>query len=230
MQKPVSLIILVFVSLLTFGQASVGIGTASPNSKAILELSSVTQVFLPPRMDSGQMMAIGTPPIGSLIYNTTLHTPMTYARMGFRTTLIPRVFASNNKWFPVSPGPKVLAWGFVDTTSGNENTVASAAAPIKSGSGNFRVIWYGRDPAGKKWYQLSINNDNFSKDSMMLMITPVGNGSWDVTVSIGEVVDGTDVDATIKFTDMSRVDDGWTILDRRRKSAFYFVLYDLRGY
>jgi hypothetical protein len=52
---------------------NVGIGTATPNSKAILDLSSTNSVLLLPRMTNTQMDAISNPPYGSLVYNTDQH-------------------------------------------------------------------------------------------------------------------------------------------------------------
>jgi len=48
-----------------------GIGTASPSSKAILDLTSTTLGFLPPRMTTVQRDAITSVPAGLFIYNTT---------------------------------------------------------------------------------------------------------------------------------------------------------------
>jgi hypothetical protein len=219
-----------FFSANAFSQASVGIGTTNPNAKAILDLSSTTQVFLPPRMDTAQMKNISLPPVGSMIFNTSLSTPMTYARMGYRPSIIIGQFIANNRWLPVSPGPKVLAWGVVDSTTGNPNVSSGIIAPLKASSGNFSIRWQG-NAQSKNWYELNLHNDEFNRDSMMLMVTPIGNGSWDMTVSIGEIFVTEDVYATIKFTDVSRVATGtWQSLDTRRRSNFYFVLYDLRGY
>jgi uncharacterized protein (TIGR02145 family) len=50
---------------------SVGIGTTSPNPSALTEMSSTTQGFLPPRMNSAQRDAIINPAIGLVIFNTT---------------------------------------------------------------------------------------------------------------------------------------------------------------
>lgn len=50
---------------------NVGIGTASPNLSAVLDLTSTTRGFLPPRMTSTQRNAITAPPAGLMIYNTT---------------------------------------------------------------------------------------------------------------------------------------------------------------
>lgn len=59
---------LVFVDA---GQDAVGIGTASPNAVAKLQVDSTTKGFLPPRMTTTQRDAISTPPAGLMIYNTT---------------------------------------------------------------------------------------------------------------------------------------------------------------
>ena len=47
---------------------SVGVNTASPSSSALLELSSTTQGFLPPRMAASN---VSSPSAGMVIYNTT---------------------------------------------------------------------------------------------------------------------------------------------------------------
>jgi hypothetical protein len=50
---------------------TVAVGTTSPNSAALLDVSSTTRGFLPPRMTTAQRDAITSPPAGLLIYNTT---------------------------------------------------------------------------------------------------------------------------------------------------------------
>jgi len=50
---------------------TVTVGTTSPNDAALLEVSSTTKGFLPPRMTTAQRDAISTPPAGLMIYNTT---------------------------------------------------------------------------------------------------------------------------------------------------------------
>jgi hypothetical protein len=51
--------------------ASVGVGVAAPVASAKLQVDSTTQGFLPPRMTTVQMNAIGTPAAGLIIFNTT---------------------------------------------------------------------------------------------------------------------------------------------------------------
>ena len=50
---------------------SVGVGTGTPNNKAILDLSSTTKAFLPPRMTTTQRNVISPAVAGMVIYNTT---------------------------------------------------------------------------------------------------------------------------------------------------------------
>ena len=52
-------------------EGSVGIGTTTPATSAILDLTSTTQAFLPPRMTTMQRNAISDPIPGMIIYNTT---------------------------------------------------------------------------------------------------------------------------------------------------------------
>lgn len=49
----------------------VGIGTSAPNAAALLDVTSTTKGFLPPRMTLVQRTAIASPPAGLMIYNTT---------------------------------------------------------------------------------------------------------------------------------------------------------------
>jgi hypothetical protein len=62
-----------------FLNGSVGIGTSTPNTSALLDLTSTTSGLLLPRMTSTQMNAISSPANGLLIYNTTTGTVKTYA-------------------------------------------------------------------------------------------------------------------------------------------------------
>jgi hypothetical protein len=51
--------------------ATLAMGTASPNSRALIDMTSTTKGFLPPRMTLVQRNAIASPPAGLMIYNTT---------------------------------------------------------------------------------------------------------------------------------------------------------------
>lgn len=49
----------------------VGIGTVSPNANAILDLTSTTKAFMPPRMTTTQRDAVASPTAGMVIYNSS---------------------------------------------------------------------------------------------------------------------------------------------------------------
>jgi hypothetical protein len=56
----------------------VGIGTASPNSSSLLDITSTTKGFLQPRMTTTQRNAISSPVAGLSVYDTTLSAPYYY--------------------------------------------------------------------------------------------------------------------------------------------------------
>jgi len=58
--------------LSVLNNGNVGIGTLAPNSSSLLDVTSTTQGFLPPRMTTTQRDAIATPAAGLTIYNTTV--------------------------------------------------------------------------------------------------------------------------------------------------------------
>jgi hypothetical protein len=60
------------IFLSTTGDVSIGSGAAA-NTKAVLDLTSTTKGFLPPRMTTTERNAISSPPAGLMIYNTTLN-------------------------------------------------------------------------------------------------------------------------------------------------------------
>jgi hypothetical protein len=67
--------------------SSVGIGTASPNASAALEVNSTTKGFLLPTMTQTQRNAISTPATGLLIYQSD-NTPGFYYYNGAAWTAI----------------------------------------------------------------------------------------------------------------------------------------------
>lgn len=208
--KKMMLFPLLFLQSFLFAQ-SVGIGTATPNSSSILDLGPSAKPFVLPRLTSPQMTSVTSPAQGMMIYNTTEH--QLYSYMRYRTGFVPS--QSNNRWQPVSTGPRMIAWGVVD----------SFGTEI-SGSPSYSVTW----DATNNWYRLDLTNPHeYNKDSMLLMVTAVGNGSWDQAVSTGEIIEGETRVASIKFTDVSRIADGFNTLTSRRRSGFHFTLYDLRS-
>lgn len=203
-----------FITALLFAgglySQSVGIGTTTPSSSSSLDMGPSAKPVVLPRMTTEQMNAVASPVQGMMLYNTTEQQIYSFQR--FRTSITPLI--STQRWQPLTTGPRMIAWGVYDSASG-----------IRNGSSNFSVTWNSAD----KWYELGVTSHPFYRDSMMLMIQPIGNGSFDKIASIGElIVDADTRRATIKFTDASRVAAGASSLDQRWKSHFYFTLYDLR--
>jgi hypothetical protein len=61
-----------FVLFVDAVNQSVGVGNNSTlNASAVLDLTSTTKGFLPPRMTNAQMVAIATPAAGLVVYDTT---------------------------------------------------------------------------------------------------------------------------------------------------------------
>ena len=70
--KKLIFVLPIFVLLQLCLYAQVGIGTATPDASAKLDIASTTQGFLPPRMTTTQRDAIAGPATGLTIYNTTI--------------------------------------------------------------------------------------------------------------------------------------------------------------
>jgi Head domain of trimeric autotransporter adhesin len=63
---------------------AIGIGVTSPAASAILDVSSTTKGFLPPRMTTTQINAISSPAEGLVVYNTTLSVLCFYDGSGWK--------------------------------------------------------------------------------------------------------------------------------------------------
>jgi len=91
-------------SLIFANGTNVGIGTASPNASSVLDLTSTTKGFLPPRMTTVQKNAIATPVEGLVVYDTTLSTLFQY---------------NNSNWIKLTSGIHTN----IKPTSGNSTTL-----------------------------------------------------------------------------------------------------------
>lgn len=70
MKRSIWLFITVLMMLHAYSQNNVGIGTVSPNSSAILDITSTTKGLLVPRMTTAQRTAIAAPAKGLLLFDT----------------------------------------------------------------------------------------------------------------------------------------------------------------
>jgi hypothetical protein len=53
------------------GNGLIGVGTTSPDSSSVIDVTSTTKGFLPPRMTTTQKNAIATPAAGLVVYDST---------------------------------------------------------------------------------------------------------------------------------------------------------------
>ncbi len=74
MKKIILSYIISMISFNTFCQNSVGIGTVTPNTSAVLDISSTTKGLLIPRMTTAQRTAISSPASGLLVFDTNTKT------------------------------------------------------------------------------------------------------------------------------------------------------------
>jgi uncharacterized protein (TIGR02145 family) len=87
--------VLTILSFLSFSITSiaqndnVGIGTNIPTSSALLDLSSTTMGFLPPRMDTTQRNAIVSPADGLIIFNTSINSLQLKINAGWVSLITP---------------------------------------------------------------------------------------------------------------------------------------------
>jgi len=71
MKKNFLFIIIALLAVVIINAQSVGIGTNSPGSSAMLDVSSTTKGLLVPRMTSAQRSAIVSPANGLMVYDIT---------------------------------------------------------------------------------------------------------------------------------------------------------------
>ena len=71
-QNHKTLLLLFFLFLTVIGNAQIGIGTITPNSSSVLDITSTTKGLLTPRMTTVQRNAITTPADGLMVYDTDL--------------------------------------------------------------------------------------------------------------------------------------------------------------
>jgi hypothetical protein len=68
LKKIITVVLVIFTTIVS--KAQVGIGTSSPDPKAVLDLSSANKGLLVPRMAASQRTGISSPPTGLLVYQT----------------------------------------------------------------------------------------------------------------------------------------------------------------
>ena len=65
---------------------NLGVGTSSPNANAILDVSSTTKAFMPPRMTTAQKNSVASPTAGMVVYDTDMASLSVYNGTAWTTT------------------------------------------------------------------------------------------------------------------------------------------------
>lgn len=65
---------------------NLGIGTSSPNANAILDVTSTTKAFMPPRQTTAQKLAVASPSAGMVVYDTDMKGISFYNGTAWTTT------------------------------------------------------------------------------------------------------------------------------------------------
>lgn len=180
---------IVFLLHANFIFAQVGIGTATPNSSAALEVVSTSKGILFPRLTTSQRDAIVTPPFGLVLYNTTVDELQLYKR-GVETASTSQ--PSYNMTNPASAGAyqsyKATATGKIGSIELNIRNSASAGnatayVRIYSGSGIGGTLLATSDvitpTVGYSWNKFVFNSSNLasvtSGQTYTICVIPVGS-------------------------------------------------------
>ncbi len=109
----------------------VGIGTATPNASALLDLNSTSKGFLPPRMTTIQRNAISPATAGLVIYNTTINQLETYTGAGWSA-----LYSGNALHFAQYRANAIQNGFTADVTKVNFPTAVINSGGIAISSGN----------------------------------------------------------------------------------------------
>ena len=90
--KKIIFCLFVIVKYQTLAAQSVGIGTATPNSSAVLHINSTTKGLLIPRMSTAERNAIASPAEGLIIYNLTTN------ELNQRQNSAWKILINNDSW------------------------------------------------------------------------------------------------------------------------------------
>ncbi|MBO2008821.1 hypothetical protein [Hymenobacter negativus] len=122
---------------------SVGIGTASPDSKAALDIRSTDKGLLIPRLDSTQRVAISTPPDGLMVFQTD-------GRKGFWYALGGSWLYLPNK---TQSGDNLGNHTATEALNLNDNELRLRARTDTSHG----LGWYGNSSSVKNWLGLNVD-------------------------------------------------------------------------
>jgi hypothetical protein len=126
-------ICIIFALLPLISSAQVGVGTSAPASSSVLDVTSTSKGFLPPRMSAAQRTGITSPATGLIVYQTDGFIGL-YAYNG--TSWIPQVDWYTTTGSPASSFALVQPAGVTSAANANYGIGANALVAITSGDQN----------------------------------------------------------------------------------------------
>ena len=123
MKKKLTVTLIFFISFSMYSQ--VGIGTETPNSSAILDISSLNKGLLIPRMTDSQKNAISSPAQGLLIFQTN-------GTVGFYSY-------DGTNWLHLIDGSSQGLYFGPGTGNGNNNLAVGTSMGSGTGIGNTAI-------------------------------------------------------------------------------------------
>jgi hypothetical protein len=93
---------------------NVGVGTATVNSSALLQIESTAKGFLVPRMSNAAMLLIASPVTSDIVYNTT------FSNFYYYTGTVWAPMAGGNNWSLTGNSSTSPSTNFLGTKDGND--------------------------------------------------------------------------------------------------------------
>ena len=124
-------------------EGSVGIGTTTPATSAILDLTSTTQAFLPPRMTTAQRDAIADPVPGMMLFNTTTQKLEIYisgwSTMSFSSPTVKKLLGGSMAEWPESI-QQTGDGGFIVAGYSNSSNTGTLTGIINNGLNDIWIL------------------------------------------------------------------------------------------
>ena len=173
---------------------NVGIGTTTPNANALLDVTSTTKAFMPPRMTTTQRDNISSATAGMVVYNSTTAT-IDYYNTGWGST---NDMLANNAWNAKGDllgGTAADTSGILTVGANNTMLIADSAQTTGLKWGNIANAQIGSSAAidydkmentsgilgmkiVRKTVDETVNNSNTIQDDDELGLTVAANEVW----------------------------------------------------
>jgi hypothetical protein len=183
-----------YILLLTFFtigivNAQIGIGTVTPNSSSILDVTSTTKGLLPPKMTQAQRTSIATPATGLLVFQTDGS-----AGYYFYNGASWQQFSAGNSWSLNGNSGTVPATNKLGTTDNQPLLVKTNNAESFRILGNGNVVMGNTTSTSKLHLQSATSSfftDGFEDNTVPPFTTSGAGGNWTTTNTAGNFNSGT---------------------------------------